>query len=1588
MQSPVSSLSFDGGSKLRGPSPMALLLLQSANSNDEIIDILKRGAHGEIGAEKLRGLLKILPESDEIELLRSYSGDRLKLGNAEKFLLQLIELPNYKLRCEGMLLKEEFSSNMAYLEPAIGSIESTAEELKHCEALHEILYMLLVAGNFLNSGGYAGDAAGFKMMSLLKIAETRANKPGINLIHYVAQEAEQKIPNLLKFPEYLPNLEEASKLSIDNLKSEITNLNNKVSKISQQVSTSGEDVQLQMEEFLQFAHREVMAVQKEIEGLEKIRVDMAEFLCEDLQSFKLEDCFKIFQNFCQKFKAATEENEKRRQQEKRAEARRKQREEQLALKKKISGETRPSSFSGSESDNVIDVLLGDIRGGFSRFIDSGSWKSARGSGKAKRSSPEGSAAAVELCRMNSLTSSVPSEDDPTASPRVIRRRIGSSNSVVNGSGNDVDGFDTQSPDVTPNGTLRRRRQRLSSEDREDSLIDFLRQTADADAVRNDKGKGPECGSLDRSMLRRSSRRRRPELAAVELIDRERPASPGPSPLLERKAIALDPDANKPKQWRIKIEEWLQENEKQQEREKKLREKIALERWKRQEMEQRDAETSSSTLDRSDEWKYPSKNLETLHEAKTDSELYANKKLDTGKTNTKKSTEISEGMPLKDKSKWRKSNLNVANSSESIDDERRRNRSRKPKSDAEEEDTISFYIRSPDGSEVMSPKINEREVPKNEMPLQKPIFESKAISVPLTIHPSFSISDNIPLKNQNQSEKIKEIEDSKQYSTPQNEENPKESVSNEKNSEILIGRSRFYQSMKEPSFNNINRALNKSLDDQALNTTMSEKPLNKHFVDDTSIFQFPTSTAGGEESKPSSPEKDEEGNFDRFSFMRKTTRRTKPRPKISESDPKVSENTENQNSNKEVPESKDIIECLQQPNKTDIALKTDKDNFQEIIAINKDPQSLGDEKNRNRGIFTKNIDNCKIPDNNEDTKRKDKSSTSLKARLSKRLLSLTENLKVGTKSLDVSETNSSNPPTPSVKSAIEERRIYLQDPPCPRIEKVLNERRASLKEEKSNPIMEHREKVLSRPRPDMIQIPQKSKPPPIQDQYNSLIIPEPKMLKESYIADTSNVKVVHAAPVSHDFKAYCEAYPTQNKGKDESEKDEGFEETQSQLSEVASQEAGSNYDTDLADSPRSIRQTKSTKPDKLPISQDNSSPDTSLESEKNIENQSKLNKDKYSTNSVKASNLGKRNSFARSTLPSIRSLPIRQNSQGNQANSSLRVPQKSTPIRSNSIRSRNIPSDKPTPRQNIPMTKSSTLNKYPITRDPKYSSIRKNSQESAYSAGGRSKSTSLRGSRTAKADSSPKIGRRVAGYTKAINSMTNNLRGGKPFENYDVTQSMPPTPSDEHKTFMSSLKASENAKKTRSSSSVHNPRSQSRRSSERSLNGSFGMSSRKGSEKSLSRRSSDRSLNLSRKSSETSVVTVKSVNRRTPVRPRLTPNSQTNGTAHTKSTLTNSRAVVTKPRSYRPKSPNQTKQLSVPTTVNKPITRSNSSTKQSSSTNRSNLAVRRTSSDRSCSFMKATSASTAKSNPTKSVQDQNINKIPSRSSAIRVESSTR
>ncbi|XP_061931495.1 uncharacterized protein LOC107998165 isoform X3 [Apis cerana] len=635
----------DAEKRRREPTEIALLdgkrslnvnifLKQFRSSNEDIIRLIKDGSHDEIGAEKLRGLLKILPEVDELEMLKSFDGDKSKLGNAEKFFLQLVQVPNYKLRIECMLLKEEFAANMSYLEPSINSMILAGEDLMTNKPLQEVLYMVLVTGNFLNSGGYAGNAAGVKLSSLQKLTEIRANKPGMNLIHYVALQAERKRKDLLDFAKNMTTLEAATKSTTEQLNNEFNALDTKIKKIKAQINfpSTETDIQKQMAQFLQIAEQEMSQLKRDMEELETLRRSLAEFFCEDGNTFKIEECFKIFHQFCLKFNQAVAENERRRIQEEQVLARRKQREEQLLAKKRLLTNNQQIEAPISESEcNLISYDPFDFATGLPQ----------RNYGR-------------NDVKMKRLQNGIVTSDEDvsiTGSPN-IRRRLGSC------SGGIVDQQSTKeeiySPDVTPNGTLRRRRSRIPCEDDDGNLMDFLR-TSGQDGTRERKS----WGSLDRSWARRArGQSRRSDLLNADFsIDRERPNSP--SPLIESKPFLQEEETKSTgKAWRQKIEAWLSENEKEDRAGEELQRKARqLHHANRRSYEDSESEGKTNTQ------------IEANSTRDAYSEVYdwrpSVEKTDV--IRTMEAIEEAETHPSqKDKSPWRKSSLNVPNSMEETD----------------------------------------------------------------------------------------------------------------------------------------------------------------------------------------------------------------------------------------------------------------------------------------------------------------------------------------------------------------------------------------------------------------------------------------------------------------------------------------------------------------------------------------------------------------------------------------------------------------------------------------------------------------------------------------------------------------------------------------------------------------------------------------------------------------------------------------------------------------------------------------------------------------------------------------------------------
>uniref|UniRef100_A0A3Q3EDZ2 FH2 domain containing 1 n=1 Tax=Labrus bergylta TaxID=56723 RepID=A0A3Q3EDZ2_9LABR len=258
----------------------------TSRSNSSIVEDIRQGEGKNYGAELLKDLLRLLPDAEEVYLM-------------------------------------------------------------NCEELHAILHLVLQAGNILNAGGYAGNAAGFKLSSLLSLADTKANKPGMNLLHFVAMEAKKKDENLLRFPEKLQDVQRASRVSVENIEVEFSSLYVRIKSLEEKIQGDQELLQ-QLEPFLQV----------KLQDLKRRRLDLRkegnaliDFFCEDKDTFKLDECFRIFQDFCIKFKKAVKDNMDRELKEAARERRLRELEE-----KRFAWSGADQSFGRSSSENDVEML--------------------------------------------------------------------------------------------------------------------------------------------------------------------------------------------------------------------------------------------------------------------------------------------------------------------------------------------------------------------------------------------------------------------------------------------------------------------------------------------------------------------------------------------------------------------------------------------------------------------------------------------------------------------------------------------------------------------------------------------------------------------------------------------------------------------------------------------------------------------------------------------------------------------------------------------------------------------------------------------------------------------------------------------------------------------------------------------------------------------------------------------------------------------------------------------------------------------------------------------------------------------------------
>uniref|UniRef100_A0A8D3B8E7 FH2 domain containing 3 n=1 Tax=Scophthalmus maximus TaxID=52904 RepID=A0A8D3B8E7_SCOMX len=305
------------------------------------------------------------PESYlKVKQLLSFSGSLSVLPEADRFMVQLVKVPGYEEQLKMMVLREEFFPLMEEVKGSVAVMTKAAKELLDCDDLHSVIRLVLKAGNYMNAGGYSANAIGFRMTSLLKLADTKANKPGMNLMHYVAKQAEDIDAKLLTFHSQLEHIGMASRICKGDV---VTDFEREVKKVKEVKLYSGRQpgVLQKIETFLMRADAKLVAVESSLRELNSLSHAVAEFFCEDPATFKLEECCSIFLSFCKRFDTAVRENQEREA----SEQRRKRKESMHFSAKRRSTVSGPGPERGRDSsclESALHSFLSTAPGGLAR----------------------------------------------------------------------------------------------------------------------------------------------------------------------------------------------------------------------------------------------------------------------------------------------------------------------------------------------------------------------------------------------------------------------------------------------------------------------------------------------------------------------------------------------------------------------------------------------------------------------------------------------------------------------------------------------------------------------------------------------------------------------------------------------------------------------------------------------------------------------------------------------------------------------------------------------------------------------------------------------------------------------------------------------------------------------------------------------------------------------------------------------------------------------------------------------------------------------------------------------------------------------
>ncbi|XP_060610079.2 disheveled-associated activator of morphogenesis 2 isoform X2 [Anolis sagrei] len=346
-----------------------ILLSKLKLSNEEIRQaILKMDEEEDLAKDMLEQLLKFVPEKSDIDLLEEHKHEIDRMARADRFLYEMSRIDHYQQRLQALFFKKKFPERLAEAKPKVEAILLASKELIRSKHLKQLLEVVLAFGNYMNKG-QRGNAYGFKVSSLNKIADTKSSiDKNITLLHYLIMIFEKNYVDILDIQSELQYLPEAAKVNLMELEKEVNNIKAGLKAVEAELEYQKRRMREPGDRFVPVMSDFITVASFSFSELEDLLNDARDKYTKALKHFgenegrmQPDEFFGIFDTFLQSFTEAKQdlENMRKKKEEEERRARmeamlKEQREKERRQKKAKAGSI--SEEGGGEFDDLVSAL--------------------------------------------------------------------------------------------------------------------------------------------------------------------------------------------------------------------------------------------------------------------------------------------------------------------------------------------------------------------------------------------------------------------------------------------------------------------------------------------------------------------------------------------------------------------------------------------------------------------------------------------------------------------------------------------------------------------------------------------------------------------------------------------------------------------------------------------------------------------------------------------------------------------------------------------------------------------------------------------------------------------------------------------------------------------------------------------------------------------------------------------------------------------------------------------------------------------------------------------------------------------------------